>query len=127
MESFKIKVPNGNFLIKQIPKEKTIFWSIIFYLFLFVGSLIFTIIKFASLPPKIPLFYSKPWGQERLANREFIWLLPAILLLLILINTVLAKIFAAKILFLAQIVSITLSILTFLIFVTLLKIIFQIS
>lgn len=32
----------------------------------------------SRLPPQIPLFYSLPWGAERLAESRWLWLLPAI-------------------------------------------------
>jgi len=35
-------------------------------------------IKFASMPPQIPLFYSKPWGEEQLADFWMIFLLPVL-------------------------------------------------
>jgi len=127
VKAFKISVSKDNIFLKQIPKEELIFWPVIFSVVLFFGSVLLTAFKFASLPPKIPLFYSKPWGQERLAGKELIWLLPSILLLLIIANTVLAKIFASRINFLAQTVTVSLSILSLLIFFTLLRIIILVS
>jgi hypothetical protein len=127
VKAFKISVSKDNIILKQIPKEELIFWPVIFSFVLFLGSVLLTVFKFASLPQKIPLFYSKPWGQERLAGKEFIWLLPSILLLLIIANTVLAKIFVSRINFLAQMVAVSLSILSILTFFTLLRIIILVS
>jgi hypothetical protein len=31
----------------------------------------------SRLPPQIPLFYSLPWGPERLAESRLLWLIPA--------------------------------------------------
>jgi len=124
MKPFKITLSKDSPIFWPIPKDKAIFWPIIFSILILAASLIFTLLKFTNLPPKIPLFYSKPWGQDRLVGKGLVWLLPAILFLLILVNTILAKVLAPKIIFLAQIISIALSILAFLIFFTLARIIF---
>jgi hypothetical protein len=29
-----------------------------------------------SLPPQVPLYYSRPWGEEQLASQAFLFLLP---------------------------------------------------
>jgi hypothetical protein len=28
----------------------------------------------SHLPPQIPIFYSRPWGEEQLAEKYFLWL-----------------------------------------------------
>lgn len=45
----------------------------------------------SGLPPKIPLFYSLPWGQAQLVNKQQFLLLPAVLLLFGLANTLIAS------------------------------------
>ena len=40
-----------------------------------VGSLA---LYWRSLPPEIPLLYSRPWGQDQLVSPYFLWLLPLI-------------------------------------------------
>ncbi len=64
---------------------------------------IFTI-KFSTLPPQIPLFYSKPWGEDQLADTWMIVLLPLLLNIFYVLNNYLYRkfflgnIFAKKIL-----------------------------
>lgn len=36
-------------------------------------------VEFGHLPPQIPLFYSKPWGEDQLAEVWMIFLLPVLL------------------------------------------------
>lgn len=36
-------------------------------------------IEFGHLPPQIPLFYSKPWGEDQLAEVWMIFILPVLL------------------------------------------------
>ena len=43
-----------------------------------------------SLPPQVPLFYSLPWGAERLAPPEFLLILPASTLAITVVNGILA-------------------------------------
>lgn len=47
------------------------------------------------LPPEIPLFYSRPWGEDQLVNYPGIVILPAICLIVLFANTVVAQL-AAK-------------------------------
>ncbi len=55
-----------------------------------VGSLLFAVSWF-SLPPQVPLFYSRPWGEGQLAQPLFL-LLPLVLgIIFLLINAVFAK------------------------------------
>lgn len=43
------------------------------------------------LPPEIPLFYSRPWGQDQLVFYPGIALLPTICLIVFLANTAIAR------------------------------------
>lgn len=44
------------------------------------------ILRFNQLPPQIPLFYSKQWGEDQLVDLWFIFLLPLILILIFYFN-----------------------------------------
>jgi len=49
------------------------------------------------LPPELPIFYSKPWGQERLAGSDAIWIPIAIGFVLLIVNGFLSlKVFAKE-------------------------------
>jgi len=39
-----------------------------------------------KLPPEVPLFYSRPWGKEQLANPWSLFLLPGLTLVVLLVN-----------------------------------------
>lgn len=45
---------------------------------------------YSSLPPKLPLFYSLPWGESQLVAKQQFLILPATLLLISLVNALLA-------------------------------------
>jgi len=42
---------------------------------IFVGFLVI-LLKQSSLPNFVPLFYSRPWGEEQLAPRNWLFLIP---------------------------------------------------
>lgn len=44
------------------------------------------ILRFQSLPPQLPLLYSKPWGEEQLADSWFIFVLPLALHIFFFLN-----------------------------------------
>ena len=44
-----------------------------------------------NLPPKIPLFYSLSWGKPQLVDKQQFLILPAVLLLFCLVNTLIAS------------------------------------
>lgn len=71
------------FYFKQ---DKIIFWLNLasIFLALFVTILFFGVLDL--LPAKLPLFYSLPWGEKQLAGINQFLILPAIILLIILIN-----------------------------------------
>lgn len=52
----------------------------------FILTSIVLAIRWKSLPPKVPLWYSKPWGEERLATPIFLFLIPLTALLVYGIN-----------------------------------------
>jgi hypothetical protein len=50
---------------------------------IFVTCLVLTLgllgIFWGSLPPSVPLWYERPWGQEQLAKPIFLLIIPALL------------------------------------------------
>lgn len=49
---------------------------------------IFILIFFRFMPPKLPLFYSLPWGDVQLANHQQFLIIPASIVLVNLINLI---------------------------------------
>ncbi len=52
--------------------------------------------KFSSLPPKIPLFYSRAWGEGQLVEAHMIFGLPIISLTVLIINNFIASTLGEK-------------------------------
>ena len=61
-------------------------WNVVF---LFIQGL-FLFFKYTDLPPQIPIFYSLPWGETQLGSSSTIFILPAITLLTLFTNNILA-------------------------------------
>ena len=81
-----------NFLLA----EKTLRFFIYFNLLLiFTGFLIFFLF-YSSLPPQVPLFYSRPWGEEQLGESFWLMLLPGGSLLIFLFNNLMATHFVRQ-------------------------------
>lgn len=48
------------------------------------------------LPPEIPLWYSKVWGEQRLANQEWLWIIPVLIVLVFTVNQIIVKLLDSK-------------------------------
>ena len=51
---------------------------------------------FSQLPPQVPLYYSRPWGESQLAPAHHLFFLPSFSLLFLLLNIGLAVPFIEK-------------------------------
>ena len=69
---------------------------------LLIFNFAFLIFNFSNLPPQLPLFYSRPWGEEQLATPEMFLMLPLGALLIVFFNTGLAAFLFEKFPFLAR-------------------------
>ena len=98
-----------------------------FALRLTIGLLILAVayLLFAGsvLPPEVPLFYSRPWGSEQLANPLLLWLLPFGTGLIIFFNSYLGSRLLTEFPFLTQILIWSNVLLAFLSSVTVIKIV----
>ncbi|OGE26858.1 hypothetical protein A3C26_03065 [Candidatus Daviesbacteria bacterium RIFCSPHIGHO2_02_FULL_39_12] len=44
-----------------------------------------------SLPPKLPLFYSLPWGDAQLASPQQLFIIPSVIILITLLNLTISR------------------------------------
>jgi len=61
------------------------------------------LLKFKTMPPQIPLFYSQLWGESQLADSWVIFILPIFLNLLFFINKYIFNKFYAENIFIKNI------------------------
>lgn len=55
------------------------------------GMVAVVVVLISRLPPVVPLFFTLPWGEARLAARVMLYLLPALALGIIIINMSLGR------------------------------------
>src|SRR3989344_5744038 len=60
------------------------------------GQVALILVSFQKLPPQLPIFYSKPWGEPMLAGPIAIWILPGLTLFFVAINYVIARFVLAE-------------------------------
>ena len=89
------------------------------------GYLLFT--NAGSFPLAVPLWFSKPWGEERLAEPIFLWLLPTTSLVLVAFNFFLWSFFKNRERLLFLLLLWTSPIVSGLLFYTLLEILLVVS
>lgn len=59
-------------------------------------TLVLVIVFIKKLPPKVPLFYSKPWGEEQLAPALGLLIPLGLALIILIANSLLVKIFQER-------------------------------
>jgi len=114
--------------LHESDEENRIFQlSLSFGVFFFLLSTGFLFIKFKSLPPQVPLFYTRPWGEERIPTKIWLWLIPTVSFFIILFNFLILPNFLKKEKFLINVLSLVSVVSLFLLFWALFQIIFLVS
>lgn len=63
---------------KKIHENTVIKYSSIIALVSILVAFLVLLIFFRRLPPEVPLWFCRPWGQDRLASPSWLFLLPAV-------------------------------------------------
>lgn len=98
-------------------------WSLTFIIFQ-VGLILF---KYGNLPQQVPFYYSLPWGESQLAPVDYLFMLPGISFLILVINNFSAAVLLPKVRLLSLLLSIFSLICSLFLFYSLFKIISLIS
>jgi len=80
----RLSLKRGDF--ENFQKDR---FSFSFYLLSFIcilGQVSLILVSWSKLPPQVPLFYSRPWGEQMLARPVFLWILPVMALLAVGLN-----------------------------------------
>lgn len=77
--------------IKTILSDKGSRYALLAAIFILLFEVGLVILRFTALPPLLPLFNSLSWGDQRLAVREIIFLIPFLLLVIGMVNIILAS------------------------------------
>lgn len=104
-----------------------IMWCTILTCFSIVLSVTLLIWAWDKLPTQVPLWYSKPWGEDRLTSPSWLFLLPGATCIWYIINTLLSIHVTKDHLVFSQILSLSSLLIGSFSFVTLFMIIWIIS
>ncbi|MBN1263743.1 MAG: hypothetical protein JW991_05315 [Candidatus Pacebacteria bacterium] len=109
--------------ITALSEDSFVWFSFLsaFFLVFIISFLIF--LNWNRLPPQLPLFFSRPWGEEQLGSPSELWLLPLISFLIIGFNLFLAIFLLRKEILIRRILSATALVITALCLFTTYKII----
>lgn len=94
---------------------------------LFVVSIILLAWKWRSLPPMVPLWYSRPWGADQLAAPYWLLVLPLSSILLYGVNVAISTYVTAEYLIFTQMLFLSSLIVSLLSFFALIKILFLVT
>lgn len=112
----------GHFWQQKI-NSRILRWNL-FFICLQIGILAW---KFNSLPPKVPLYYSLPWGESQLVNSSLLFLLPTVSVVILFIDSLFSVSFFKNLSLLSRLSIITALLVSFFITITLFKIIFLVT
>lgn len=96
------------------------------FVFFFL-SLVALVWRWRLLPPQVPLWYYKPWGVEQLTSPYWLFILPLASILVYFANILISVYFTPEYLVFIQTLSLTSLLVSFLSFVTLVKILFIVT
>lgn len=96
--------------LEDFQKDRLLFFSYVFCILSVILQALILLVSFGKLPPQVPLFYSRPWGEQILAPPIFLAILPAIAFLTLVLNHFVNLIFAKGDIFLSRVLIWTTSI-----------------
>lgn len=68
------------------------------FISLLIAALSFYLIitKIETLPPEVPLWYSRVWGPERLAKPNWLYIIPSLIIFVLLVNQMIASLLESE-------------------------------
>lgn len=79
--------------IDYLKQDRVLKFAFISSSIFFLCQVIFLGLSFSKLPPLVPLYLQRPWGEAQIASKAQIFILPAITASLIIANTLLGVAF----------------------------------
>lgn len=113
--------------LRTLWQDKVAEPAIILGILLIIFSFSFFIFNFSRLSPEVPLFYSRPWGEEQLALNWQLGILPFLALFFFIFDLLIATKLYSQYPLLSQILVWSATIFSLLTTITLIKIILLIT
>ncbi len=111
----------------DLSSDKYINWAVSIFIVIFALNIIILIWKWNSLPSQVPLFYSLPKSPDQLGSPMTLLLLPLSSLLSFIINYSLAVVLYSKEKLASILLVITATTISFLFFITFIRIVFLVT
>src|SRR3989338_551510 len=71
---------------QSLTSDRFSFSILIFCILSILAQISLILVSWGKLPPELPLFYSRPWGEAILASPLFLWILPTVAAFLTIAN-----------------------------------------
>lgn len=108
---------------KNLVSDPVCLWGLSFSLLFLALSGIFLALFWSRIPPQVPLFYSRTWGEQQLASKTELLLLPSLTFSIFLFHFFLALKFFSKEPLLVRILMVASAVLAFAFVYTLFRIV----
>ena len=87
---------------RSLTSDRLTFFILVFCI-IFVACQVFLLLaSLGNLPPEVPIFYSRPWGDKILGPPYMLWILPIIAAFSVIINYFISSYIVKKIAFLVR-------------------------
>jgi len=90
-----LNLPLNKKELASLKEDSFVWFSSLGCLFLIFALLLLIFLNWGRLPPQVPLFFSRPWGEKQLTPPWGLWLLPLVSFSVLIFNLFLA-VFAFK-------------------------------
>lgn len=85
-DSFSKKLEFRKQAQERIGADKFSLIVLILCIFSILGQAGLILASWGKLPPQIPLYYSRPWGEKMLSPAIFLWILPTLAAVSVVVN-----------------------------------------
>lgn len=94
-------------VFREVRNDKVLFRGFSINLFIIILTFAYILLSFRNLPPYLPIFNQMPWGEARIAETVWIFVIPALSLLVFLFNFLYSGLIYNKIPLVPRILAVT--------------------
>lgn len=89
--------------LSNLRRDKLAFFAYTFCLLSILAQVSLLLVSWGKLPPEVPLFYSRPWGEQILAAPVFLFFIPAVSLFALVMNSLFVNLVSGDDIFLRRV------------------------
>lgn len=117
-QTFSIRETAETLVPDKLGRTSYLIALLLFFLMVGIITLLFT-----RIPPTVPMFFTMPWGEARLAPKSMLYILPGVSLLFLVFNLVLGRISLKLSLLLPRVLAVATMVISAMLLISLLGII----